>query len=132
MARGIKYPPSAIRKCDREIKDLLTDIISTKTGGTTVKGQKGPSRKLRSNTGKLLDSIKPIIKVKGGELFIDIEVVKYYQYLDTGSINIKYPWFLTEELINSAAFLDSIAKLETAGIVAYINENIGKDGENFV
>lgn len=121
----IKYPPSAIKKCDKEIKDLLQKIIVTKSGGTTIKGNKGRARRLRKNTGELFKSIKPVIKVRNGELLIDIEVVKYYQYLDVGTEKIKYPWFLTDELIESAAFLDSIAKLEAAGIVATIKEDIG-------
>lgn len=121
----IKYPPSAIKKCDKEIKDLLQKIIVTKSGGTTKNGNKGRARRLRKDTGELFRSIKPVIKVRNGELLIDIEVVKYYQYLDVGTEKIKYPWFLTDELIESAPFLDSIAKLEAAGISATIKEDIG-------
>jgi len=124
--KKIKYPPSAIRKCDREIKALLQKIIDTKKGGTTIEGQKGPARILNKNTGDLRKNIKPIIIVRNNELLIDIEVMSYYQYLDKGTNKIKNPWFLTDELIKDSRFLDSIAKLEAAGIAAYINDNIGK------
>lgn len=125
VTKKIKYPSSAIRKCDREIKKLLQDIISTKSGGTTKKGNKARARRLKSNTGDLLNKIKPIIIVKNNEIHIDIQVMNYYQYLDVGTEKIKYPWFLTDELIESAPFLDSIARLEAAGIAAFIKDNIG-------
>jgi len=121
----MKYPPSAIRKCDKEIKALLQRIIQTKKGGTTIKGNKGPARKLNlSDPSGLLDSVKPTIKVKNGELFIDIEVIKYYQYLDIGSPKIKNPWFLTDELTSNVEFLDSIGRLVAAGIALNVKDNI--------
>jgi hypothetical protein len=120
----IKYPPSAIKRCDKEIKDLLRKIIDTKKGGTTKDGRKAPSRKLKRDTGDLRRNIKPIIKVRRGELVIDIEVVEYYQYLDKGTDKIKHPWFLTDELTKHATFLESIKTLTTAGIIFTMNENL--------
>lgn len=127
MANKIKYPPSAIRKCDREIKALLQSIIDTKRGGTTVNGVKGQARTLNQNSGDLRNKIKPVIKVVNNELVIDLEVVKYYQYLDTGTSKIKYPWFLTDELTRHADFLSSIEVLTAKGIAYTINEDIGKE-----
>lgn len=112
----IKYPPNAIKKCDEEIKALLQKIIKEKIGGTTINGSKGPSRRLNQNTGKLLNSVNPTIKVVNGELIIDIDVIKYYQYLDTGSRRIKNPWFLTEELEKNAEFIKSVERLVEIGI----------------
>jgi len=124
MAKKIKYPPSAIRKCDREVKALLQRIIDTKRGGTTVKGAKGPSRTLNQNTGDLRNKIKPVIKVVNNELVIDIEVVKYYQYLDTGTSKIKYPWFLTAELTSHIDFIKSIEVLTAKGIAFTLEQDL--------
>lgn len=124
MAKKIKYPPSAIRRCDKELKDLLRRIIETKSGGTTIKGAKGPARRLNENTGDLKNKIKPVIKVINSELHIDIEVVKYYQWLDTGSSKIKYPWFLTKEFTTHPQFIKSIEVLTAKGIAFTMKENL--------
>ena len=116
MAEKIKYPPSAIRRCDKALKDLMQKVIDTKKGGTTVKGARGPARTLNRNSGELRNKIKPVIRVKSGELHIDMEVVKYYQYLDTGTERIKNPWFLTEEFTTHKDFIDAIAELTAKGI----------------
>jgi hypothetical protein len=112
----IKYPLNAIKKCDDEIKALLQKIIKEKIGGTTINGTKGPSRRLIMRSGDLLDSVNPVIKVVNDKLIIDIEVVKYYQWLDTGSRRIKNPWFLTEELEKNVEFIKSIERLVEIGI----------------
>jgi len=124
MAKKIKYPPSAIKRCNNEVKALLQKIIDTKKGGTTIGGEKGPARILNKNTGDLRNNIKPVIKVRNGELLIDVEVVKYYQYLDKGTDRIKNPWFLTDELTSHIEFLDSIGRLVAAGIAFEIKDNI--------
>jgi hypothetical protein len=120
----IKYPPNAIKKCDAEIKLLMQLIIESKIGGTTINGSKGASRRLIMRTGKLLNSINPVIKVVNGELQIDIEVVKYYQYLDVGTTRIKNPWFLTNELMKNQKLLESIERLTEAGIEFTIADNL--------
>ena len=112
----IKYPPNAIKKCDEEIKIIMQLIIESKMGGTTINGSKGPSRRLNQNTGNLVNSVNPTIKVVNGELIIDIDVIKYYQYLDTGTRRIKNPWFLTEELEKNAEFIKSVERLVEIGI----------------
>jgi hypothetical protein len=112
----IKYPPSAIKRCDKKLKQLLQEVIDTKRGGTTIDGVKGPARVLNQNTGDLRNRIKPVIKVKGSELHIDMEVVKYYQYLDTGTSRIKNPWFLTEEFTNHDDFIKAIEELTAKGL----------------
>ena len=124
MAQKIKYPSSAIRRCDKELKQLLQKVIDTKRGGTTVKGSKGSERTLNRNSGDLRNKIKPVIKVKGGELLIDIDVVEYYQYLDTGTDRIKNPWFLTEEFTNHVDFIAAISELTAKGIAHTISENL--------
>jgi len=121
--KKIKYPPSAIKKCDKQIKDLMIDIIKTKQGGTTIKGAPGPERTIINRTGTLIGSIKPVIKVVDNELFIEVEVVKYFQYLDQGTNRIKQPWFFTNELTQHAKFLDAIAQLEARGIAYTIQTN---------
>jgi hypothetical protein len=99
-------------------------IIESKIGGTTINGSKGASRRLIMRTGKLLNSINPVIKVVNGELQIDIEVVKYYQYLDVGTTRIKNPWFLTNELMKNQKLLESIERLTEAGIEFTIADNL--------
>lgn len=122
--KKIKYPPNALRKADKEIKDLMKKIIETKRGGTTIKGAKGPSRTLNSISGDLKTRIKPVIKVKNGELVIDIEMVEYYQYLDKGTDRIKNPWFLTDELTSHIKFISSIEKLIAAGIAFSLKKDL--------
>jgi hypothetical protein len=112
----IKYPPGAIKKCDQELKTLMKLVIESKIGGTTINGSKGPSRRLIMRSGDLLDSVNPVIKVVNDKLIIDIEVVKYYQWLDTGSRNIKNPWFLTQEFEDNIKVIESIERLTKAGI----------------
>jgi hypothetical protein len=120
----IKYPPNAIKKCDEEIKIIMQLIIESKMGGTTINGSKGPERRLIMRTGTLLNSVNPVIKVVNGELEIDIDVVKYYQYLDTGTRRIKNPWFLTKELEKNLKFIDSIERLIEAGLEFTIKDNL--------
>lgn len=120
----IKYPPNAIKKCDQEIKLIMELIIQSKMGGTTINGRKGPERRLVMRTGKLLNSINPVIKVVDGKVEIDIEVVKYYQYLDVGSEKIKNPWFLTKELESNVKVIDSIKRLVEAGLEFTIKESL--------
>lgn len=120
----IKYPPSAIRRCDKALKDLMQKVIDTKKGGTTFEGVRGPARTLNRNSGELRNSIKPVIKVRNGELLIDIEVVKYYQYLDTGTERIKTPWFLTEEFTTHKDFIDAISELTAKGIAHTIASDL--------
>lgn len=120
----IKYPPSAIKKADNEIKALLQNIIDTKVGGTTRGGVKGAPRVLRKITGRLRTRIKPIIKVVDNELFIDVEVMEYYKWLDVGTKKIKTPWFLTAELTSDAIFLKSIEKLTAKGIAFTIEQDL--------
>lgn len=122
----IKYSQKAINKCNNEIKALMLKIIETKIGGTTKKGKSGPARVLNSSSGDLKRNIKPVIEVKGDELFINIEMVEYYQYLDEGTKRIKKPWFLTDELMNQSEFLDSIAELTRSGIEETIIEVFSK------
>lgn len=124
----IKYPPNAIKKCDDEIKALLQKIIKEKIGGTTINGSKGPSRRLNQNTGNLVNSVNPVIKVVNDKLIIDIEVVKYYQYLDTGSRRIKNPWFLTQELEKNVEFIKSIERLVEIGIEFTIESGLNVRG----
>jgi hypothetical protein len=120
----IKYPPNAIKKADKEIKETLQKIIDTKSGGTTRGGVKGPARKLNQISGNLRNKIKPIIGVKNNELFIDIEVMEYYKYLDVGTGKIKTPWFLTNELTNSAGFISAIERLTAKGIAFTLEQNL--------
>jgi hypothetical protein len=120
----IKYPPNAIRKADKEIKETLQNIIDTKIGGTTVGGRKAPSRKLNKISGNLRNNIKPIIVVKNNELFIDVEVMEYYKWLDVGSSKIKNPWFLTEELVGSPGFISAIEVLMAKGIAFTLEKNL--------
>lgn len=124
MPQKIKYPSSAIRRCDKELKQLLQKVIDTKRGGTTVNGNKGAERTLNRNSGDLRNLIKPVIKVKGGELLIDIDVVKYYQYLDTGTDRIKNPWFLTEEFTSHVDFIAAISELTAKGIAHTIASDL--------
>ena len=118
----IKYPPNAIKKCDEELKLLMQLVIQSKMGGTTEDGVKGPERKLNSISGNLLHNINPVIKVVDDKLTIDIEVVEYYQWLDTGSSKIKNPWFLTDEFIKNIKVVESIERLTKAGIEFTIQE----------
>jgi hypothetical protein len=120
----IKYPPSAIKRVDRELKDLMLNIIKTKRGGRTKGGKAAPATTLRRVTGNLQRQIKPVIKVKKNELVIDIEVVKYYQWLDEGSEKIKRPWFLTKEFTEHKKFLSSIEKLVALGIKTTIESEV--------
>ena len=124
----IKYPPNAIKKCDDEIKALLQKIIKEKIGGTTINGSKGPSRRLNQHTGNLVNSVNPTIKVVDGELIIDIDVIKYYQYLDTGNRRIKNPWFLTQELEKNVEFIKSIERLVEIGIEFTIESGLNVRG----
>jgi poly(3-hydroxyalkanoate) synthetase len=115
----IKYPPSAVKRADKKLKALLLRIIETKKGGTTTGGKKTPSRTLNEDTGELKRSVKNagnIIEIKKGKIFIQIKVVEYYQYLDTGSKKIKNPWFLTEEFTNHKDFKEAIEELVAAGL----------------
>jgi len=123
----IKYSPSAIKKCDKEIKRILQSIIENKKGGTTKNGIIGPSRKLREISGDLKRNIKPIIKVVGNELLIDVEVMEYYQYLDLGTDRIKKPWFLTNELTSNKEFLMSIEKLVASGLALTMNKTFNQN-----
>jgi hypothetical protein len=118
----IKYPPNAIKKCDEELKILMQLVIQSKMGGTTVNGSKGPERRLNSISGNLLNNINPVVKVINDKLIIDLEVVEYYQWLDTGSSKIKNPWFLTDEFINNIKVVESIERLTKAGIEFTIQE----------
>lgn len=120
----MKYPPNAIKKCDEELKILLELVIKSKMGGTTVDGRKGPEKRLESHTGNLLRNINPVIKVVNGELMIDIQVVDYYRWLDTGSSKIKNPWFLTEEFVNNIEVVESIKRLVAAGVKFTLEENL--------
>jgi hypothetical protein len=112
----LEYKGTDLRTADKAIKKLLQKIIETKRGGTTKDGNKASSRTLNKKSGKLYKNIKPIIKVVDDELLIDIKVMEYYQYLDEGTERIKYPWFLTGELIEKAEFLDIIDELYAKGI----------------
>lgn len=120
----IKYPPNAIKKADKEIKETLQNIIETKIGGTTRGGNKAPARKLNQISGDLKNKIKPIIKVQSNELVIDVEVMEYYKYLDVGTDRIKTPWFLTEELVGSPGFIGAIERLTAKGIAFTIEKNL--------
>lgn len=120
----IKYPPNAIKKCDEELKILMQLVIQSKMGGTTVDGVKGAERRLESHTGNLLHNINPVIKVENGNLVIDIETIKYYQWLDTGSSKIKNPWFLTEEFTSNIKVIESIQRLVEIGIEFTLQESI--------
>ena len=125
--KKIKYPPSAIRKADKEIKKLMQDIIEKKMGGTTTKKKTTPKRTLNKVSGNLHRNVKPVIRAKSnGELFIDVEVMEYYQYLDEGTKRIKNPWFLTEELMNKSEFLDAITDLTREGFEETIIEVFSK------
>ena len=53
----IKYPSSAIRRCDKALKDLMQKVIDTKKGGTTSEGVRGPARTLNRNSGELRNSM---------------------------------------------------------------------------
>jgi hypothetical protein len=120
----IKYPPNAIKKADKEIKETLQNIIDTKIGGTTVKGRKGPAKKLNQISGNLRNKIKPIIRVQNNELVIDVEVMEYYKYLDVGTDRIKTPWFLTNELVESVGFISAIERLTAKGIAFTLEQNL--------
>lgn len=120
----IKYPPNAIKKADKEIKEALQNIIDTKIGGTTREGRKGPARRLDKISGNLRNKIKPIIRVQNNELVIDVEVMEYYKYLDVGTDRIKTPWFLTEEFTSSPGFISAIERLTAKGIAFTLEKNL--------
>jgi hypothetical protein len=89
--KELKYTNRDLRKADREVFKLVQDVIKTKR-------RDGDGKVLQKRTGNLLSNIKPVFKVKGGELYVDIKVMEYYQYLDEGTKRIQ-PWFLTEEIM---------------------------------
>jgi hypothetical protein len=125
----VKYAKKDLDQVNREVKDLMIKIITTKRGGTTVEGSKAASRTLNTNTGNLKRSVKPVVKPHpsgDGRLTINIEVIEYYQYLDEGTKRIKYPWFLTEELLNHIDFLKSIENLVAKGMEDAIVKVISK------
>lgn len=80
----------------------MLKVIDTKKGGKS-------NRTIKKRTGKLRNSLKPILSVKGDGFELSIEAMDYYKFLDTGSKNIK-PWFLTKELTGSKEFKDIIEK----------------------
>lgn len=87
----LEYKRTALRKADRAVFLLVQEVIKTKR-------RDSDGHTLQKRTGNLLSNIKPIFKVVGGELYVDIKVMEYYQYLDEGTKRIK-PWFLTEEIL---------------------------------
>ena len=129
MGLKIKYPPSAIKKADREIKELMIDIIKKKIGGTTTNGMKTQSRVLNKISGDLLKKIKPVIKVnkRTGEIEIVLEVMEYFQYLDEGTRRIKHPWFLTDDFMNRTEFLETIQNLFEVGFENLILDTVSKN-----
>jgi hypothetical protein len=87
----LEYSRKDLRKADREVFKLVQEVIKTKR-------RDSDGHTLQKRTGNLLSNIKSVFKVKGGELYVDIKVMKYYQYLDEGTKRIE-PWFLTEEIL---------------------------------
>lgn len=87
----LEYSSKDLRKADREVFKLVQEVIKTKR-------RDSDGHTLQKRTGNLLSNIKSVFKVKGGELYVDIKVMKYYQYLDEGTKRIE-PWFLTEEIL---------------------------------
>ena len=102
----MKYKKSDIDKANRKIEALLLRVIETKRGGKFNK----PLNKI---TGNLRKNIKSIITVSNNKLYVDLEVMEYYQFLDEGTKRITKPWFLTEELTSSEEFEEIIAELIT-------------------
>lgn len=89
--KELEYSKADLRKADREVFLLVQEVIKTKR-------RDSDGKVLKKRTGNLLSNIKPVFKVKAGELYVDIKVMEYYQYLDEGTKRIE-PWFLTEEIM---------------------------------
>jgi hypothetical protein len=100
----IKYKKSELNKANLKIEKLLLRIIETKRGGKFNK----PLNKI---TGNLRKNIKSLIYESNNKLFIDLEVMEYYQFLDEGTRKITNPWFLTEELTNHEDFEEIVGEL---------------------
>jgi hypothetical protein len=105
----IKYKKSELSKANRDIEKLLLKIIETKRGGKF-------NRPLNKITGNLRKNIKSLIYESNGNLYVDLDVMEYYQFLDEGTRRITNPWFLTEELTESDEFVEIVEGLIRDGI----------------
>lgn len=89
----LRYTKKALQRANRQVYGLVKRTILTKK-------RKSDGKILNVISGDLSTKIKPFFIVKKGELLINIDVMKYYQYLDKGTDRIK-PWFLSEEIMES-------------------------------
>ena len=90
-----------LMKSNKTLHSLLLALVKSNKGG-----KKNTSLKVR--TGKLRASIKPVLVVNGDSLELNIEVIDYYKYLDSGTKHISNPWFFTKDLVESKEFTDII------------------------
>jgi 3-dehydroquinate dehydratase len=100
---NIVYDRNELKQAQIKVIKLIQKIIRT-----TRRPSDG--HKIKKRTGNLLNNIRPIIIVDGNDLYIDIEAVIYYQFLDTGTRNIK-PWNLTQQLVRSKEMNDILTEL---------------------
>lgn len=105
----IVYSKAELNRANAKVVALLLKIIETKRGGKF-------NQPLRKVTGNLRRNIKSVIYESGGKLFIDLEVMEYYKYLDEGTKRITNPWFLTEELTTHDEFSVIVGDLIKEGI----------------
>tara|TARA_R110000851_G_C12952231_1_gene553388 strand:- start:17 stop:352 length:336 start_codon:yes stop_codon:yes gene_type:complete len=100
-----------IKKADLDaanakLKALVLKILKTKKGGNK-------NKTIKADTGKLKRNLDAFVVVKKDGIYVNVDVVDYYKFLDQGSKTIKKPWFLTKEFTESKEFKQIITNLLT-------------------
>ena len=84
-----------LNTANRRIKVIVLKVLRTKRGGSNGKRIGG--------TGRLISSVDTFLKLRSGNLEINIDALEYYRYLDLGTDKFE-GWFFTEEIVNRTDF----------------------------
>lgn len=84
-----------LNTANRRIKVIVLKVLRTKRGGNDGKRIGGK--------GSLISSVDTFLKLRSGNLEINIDALEYYRYLDLGTDDFK-GWFFTEEIVNRTDF----------------------------
>jgi hypothetical protein len=110
MSRKLKIKSRKVRD---KLINLIRKILKEHPRDTPKKD--GSGYKITKRTGNLFGEIKPTIKITEKKLVMEVRMMDYYQWLDSGTSKMD-GWFFSEEIMSSKELRDITEELMAESI----------------